>query len=76
MLKWLWGTSFVSLLLALASDQILKVLSNEATIINHNVRGGVFGAVTGIAMGVFGTPKARKSVSGWREKIFSPAKNK
>ena len=78
MLKWLWGSSIVSLLVALGSDQVLKALHNhaEATALDHNVRGGIFGAVAGITLGVIGTPKAKKSVSGWREKVVSAVKNK
>jgi hypothetical protein len=76
MLNWLFGTSLVSLVLALISDQILKALSNEATVITHNVRGGIFGAVWGITTGTLGMPGARKSVRGWRERIFLADKDK
>ena len=71
-LNWLLGTSIVAGVLALISDQILKVASNEIEILaNKGVRGGVFGAVAGLAMGVFGTPAAKRSVSGWRGKLSS-----
>lgn len=68
-LHWLLGTSIVAGVLALISDQILKAVSNEVTILTHNVRGGIFGAVWGGATGFLGTPAAKRSVSGWRKKI-------
>jgi len=76
MLSWLFGTSIVSLVLALASDQILKTLSNEVTILSHNTRGGIFGVVWGLSTGTLGTPKVRKSVHGWRKKISFAGKEK
>ena len=72
-LTWLVGTSIVSGILALISNEILKAVSNEVTILTHNVRGGIFGAVMGIATGTFGTPAAKRSVGKWRKKLFSLA---
>ena len=68
-LTWLVGTSIVSGILALISDQVLKAVSNEVTILTHNVRGGIFGAVWAITTGTLGTQGAKRSVSGWRKKI-------
>lgn len=77
-LKWLWGAIGVSALLALGSDQILKALGNhtEATLISHEARGGLVGLVAGVSLGFIGRSAAKKSVSGWREKIFSAATKK
>jgi hypothetical protein len=76
MLNWLFGTSIVSLIIALVSDQILKALSNELTILSHNTRGGIFGVVWGVSTGTLGMPGVRKSVHGWRKKISSAGKEK
>lgn len=77
-LKWLWGAVGVSGLLALGADQILKAFGNhtEATLISHEARGGVGGIVAGVALGFIGRSAAKKSISGWRGKIFSAAKKK
>jgi hypothetical protein len=77
-LTWLWGAVGVSALLALATDQVLKALQNhaEATLLNHEVRGGIVGVVAGVALGKLGTPSAKRSVTGWREKVFAAATKK
>lgn len=70
-LHWLIGTSAVSFILALASNEALKALHNhaEAELLTREVRGGIFGAVAGITLGILGTPAAKRSVSGWRGKL-------
>jgi hypothetical protein len=75
-LRWLIGASGASFILALAGDQILKALSNEATVITHNARGGIFGAVMGIGTGVLGMPGAKNKVRGLRERVFPAEKSK
>jgi hypothetical protein len=76
MLTWLFGTSIVSFILALISDQILKALSNEATVLTHNVRGGIFGVIWGVTTGTLGMPGARRSVRSWRERLSFAGKGK
>ena len=75
-LTWLWGAGLVSALAALSSNFVLKALHNhaEAELITREVRGGIVGIVAGGVLAAIGTPAAKKSVSGWRGKIFSAAK--
>ncbi len=76
-LRWLIGAGSASFILALISNQILKSLADEVTVVSsHAARGGIFGAVTGLGTAVFGTPRAKNAVQGWREKIFSAQKQK
>lgn len=77
-LKWLWGSAGAALLIALGTNEGLKALHNhaEATALDHSTRGGIFGLVAGASLAVLGTPKAKQSVSGWREKLFSAARKK
>lgn len=66
----------MSALAALGSDFVLKALNNhaEAELISREARGGIFGIVAGFTLAAVGRPAAKKSVSGWRGKIFSAAK--
>lgn len=75
-LKWLYGAGITSFIIALISDQIIKVAANEATTASHNIRGGVFGAVMGIGTGILGMPSARNKVQTLRERVFSTSKDK
>ena len=75
-LTWLCGTALISGGIALVSNFVLKTLHDEAEIqaLNHSTRGGIVGAIAGLAFGAIGTPAAKNKASGWREKIFSAAK--
>lgn len=75
-LQWLWGAVGVSAFVALVSNFGLKALNNhaEAELITREARGGVTGIVAGLVLAAVGTSAAKKSVSGWRGKIFSAAK--
>jgi|DEB0MinimDraft_3_1074331.scaffolds.fasta_scaffold03907_7 ammonia channel protein AmtB len=75
-LRWLIGASAASFILALISNQILKAIGDEIGVQTHHARGGIFGAVMGLGTGVLGTPRAKKSVQGLRERLFSTGKSK
>ena len=77
-LQWLWGSAALAAAIGLGSNFILKALGNhtEATVLEHQARGGVVGAIAGLAFALAGKKAARKKASGWREKISSVAKDK